>query len=186
MRQIPRDPLPESTLALIRDPYRFISKRCERYQPDLFQTTLMLQRTVCMRGHQAAALFYGPQRFARAGVAPTWLQKRLFGVGGVQRLDGAAHRHRKQMFMSRTTPARIERLAGITADWLHSYAEKWTRLERVVLYPELCRCAGYLGDQITRSNEPFYAAPPRADLNGRWLPDKWSPATRPKATAWRG
>lgn len=137
MRQIPRDPLPESTLALIRDPYRFISKRCERYQSDLFETTLMFERTICLRGREAAELFYSPQRFARAGVAPMWLQKTLFGVGGVQGLDGAAHRHRKELFMSLMTPARIERLAGITADWLHSYAEKWTRRERVVLYPEL-------------------------------------------------
>lgn len=45
MPKIPRDPLPESTLALIRDPYRFISKRCERYQSDLFETALMFQRT---------------------------------------------------------------------------------------------------------------------------------------------
>lgn len=138
MRQIPRDPLPESTLALIRDPYRFISKRCERYHSDLFETTLMLQRTVCMRGHETAALFYSPQRFARAGVAPIWLQKTLFGIGGVQGLDGDAHLHRKAMFLSLMTSARIERLSNIVAGWFHSYAHKWTTTERVVLYPELC------------------------------------------------
>lgn len=137
MPEIPRDPLPESTLALIRDPYRFISKRCERYQSDFFETTLMFQRTLCMRGREAAALFYSPQRFARAGVAPMWLQKTLFGVGGVQGLDGAAHRHRKQMLMSLMTPERIERLAHITSEYWRVALGKWVRRKRVVLYPEL-------------------------------------------------
>lgn len=137
MPEIPRDSLPESTLALMRDPYRFISKRCERYRSDFFETTLMFERTLCMRGREAAALFYSPQRFARAGVAPMWLQKTLFGVGGVQGLDGAAHRHRKQMFMSLMTPERIERLAHITSEYWRVALGKWVRQKRVVLYPEL-------------------------------------------------
>lgn len=65
MPEIPRDPLPESTLALIRDPYRFISKRCERYRSDIVETTLTFQRTLCMRGREAAELFYSPQRLRR-------------------------------------------------------------------------------------------------------------------------
>lgn len=137
MPVIPRDPLPDSTLALVRDPYRFITKRCQRYRSDLFETRLMFERTICLRGREAAALFYSPQRFQRAGVAPKWIQKTLFGQGGVQGLDGEAHRHRKHMFMSLMAPARIEALAGIAADALDRYARKWAGMDRVVLYPEL-------------------------------------------------
>lgn len=36
MADMPRDTSFGSTLALAFDPYRFISKRCQRYQSDLF------------------------------------------------------------------------------------------------------------------------------------------------------
>lgn len=136
MPQIPRDPLPDSTLALVRDPYRFISKRCERYRSDLFESTLMLERTICLRGRAAAELFYSP-RFARSGVAPGWLEKTLFGRGGVQGLDDEAHRHRKAMFVSLMTPERISDLADAAADEFNRRAEMWVGRDRVVLYPEL-------------------------------------------------
>lgn len=137
MPQIPRDKWPESTLALMADPYRFISTRCRRYQSDLFQARLMLRRTICMTGPEAAALFYDENRFARAGVAPGWLKKTLFGKGGVQGLDGEAHRHRKAMFMSLMSPERIGRLGEIAADWFRAYARKWAGMNRVVLYDEV-------------------------------------------------
>lgn len=57
MSCIPRDKSFDSTLALIWDPYHFISKRCRRYGADLFETRLRLQRTICMTGPEAARLF---------------------------------------------------------------------------------------------------------------------------------
>jgi hypothetical protein len=134
MSQIPRDKLPESTLALLLDPYRFVSKRCRLYQTDLFQARLMFENTICMKGHEAAELFYNEDHFIRGGVAPGWLKKTLFGVGGVQGLDGEAHRHRKQMFMSLMDPERIKRLGEITANYFHTYAEKWMKKESITLY----------------------------------------------------
>ncbi len=50
MPRIPRDKSLDSTLALLSDPHRFISTRCRRYQSDLFETRLLLQRTICMTG----------------------------------------------------------------------------------------------------------------------------------------
>lgn len=75
MRQIPDDGTLESTLALLRDPYRFISKQCRRYRTNLFQTRLMLRKTICMIGYEAAELFYNPQRFVREGVLPSPVKK---------------------------------------------------------------------------------------------------------------
>lgn len=57
-------------LALRRDPYRFISTRCLHFGTDLFEARLMLERTICLRGREAAALFYSRQRFRRGGVMP--------------------------------------------------------------------------------------------------------------------
>lgn len=70
MPRIPRDKRFDSTLALFRDPYEFISKRCRRYGSDLFQTRLLLQKTICMTGPQAAELFSDQSRFIRRHARP--------------------------------------------------------------------------------------------------------------------
>ena len=57
MLRIPRDKSAESSLALLREGYTFISSRCDRYQSDIFQARLLLQNTLCMRGEAAARLF---------------------------------------------------------------------------------------------------------------------------------
>lgn len=81
----------DGTLALIRDPYRFISNRCRRHQSYLFETRLLLRKAICMTGPEAARLFYDPNRFVRRGAMPMATQKKtLFGVGGVRGLDDGA------------------------------------------------------------------------------------------------
>jgi fatty-acid peroxygenase len=137
MPEIPRDTSLDSTLAFLSGPYRFISLRCSRYGSDLFQTQLLLQRTICMSGPEAAELFYDEGRFVRSGAMPQRVQKTLFGIGGVQGLDGEAHRHRKQMFMSLMTPERIKRLAENNAKAWHAFARKWQVSEQIVLYDEV-------------------------------------------------
>src|SRR4051812_39698937 len=97
----------DSTAALLRDPYRFISKECRAARSDCVRARVLLQRTVLLTGEGAARLICDNARFARHGAAPLRLQKSLFGVGGVQGLDDEAHRHRKAMFMTLMTPHRI-------------------------------------------------------------------------------
>lgn len=137
MPAIPRHGRFDSTLALLRDPYGFIAKRSRRFGSDVFQTRLLLHPTICMTGPATAALFYDEDRFMRRGATPRRVQKVLFGEGGVQGLDGEAHRHRKQMFLSLMTPERIDLLADQTADWLRAAAHGWSAQERVVLYDAL-------------------------------------------------
>lgn len=159
MPQIPSDGSLESTLALGRDPYGFISKRCRRLGSDLFQTRIQLHKTICMTGPAAAELFYDEERFIRAGAAPARMRKTLLGQRGVQTLDGAAHRHRKQMFMSLMTPGRIEQLGELTDACWRSYARRWAGMDKVVLYDEvrelLCRsvCA-WAGVPLEESEVP--------------------------------
>lgn len=137
MPEIPRDPSFDGTLALMRDPYGYVSERCRRHGSDLFETRLMLRKTVCMAGPAAAELFYDESRFTRSGVAPGWLRETLFGRGGVQGLDGEAHRHRKRMFLSLVTPERVAELGRVTADKWRACARKWAAAGRVVLYDGL-------------------------------------------------
>ena len=98
MKRIPEDRSLDSTLALALDGYKFISKKCQRYQTNIFQTRLLLEKTICFKGEEAAKLFYNPEKFTRKKAAPMRIKKTLFGQGGVQGLDGDAHRQRKQRF----------------------------------------------------------------------------------------
>src|SRR5690625_5386036 len=99
------------TLRLRRDPYRFISNQCNRHASDAFETRLLLQKMTCIRGEEAAKVFYDTAFFSRVGVAPSRISKTLFGRGGVQGMDGDVHRHRKMMFMSLLT---VEKIGGLT------------------------------------------------------------------------
>ncbi len=134
MTEIPRDRVLDGTVSLMQDGYRFISKRCERYQTDVFETRLMLEKTLCMRGEEAARLFYDEEKFMRHGAAPTRLQKSLFGEGGVQGLDEEMHRRRKEMFMSVMSPEQIEELVRLTRERWEAALGRWKHLEKVVLF----------------------------------------------------
>lgn len=70
MRTIPHDTSIDGTLALLRDPYGFISAPCRRYGADIFRTRIMLRPTICMSGPEAAAPFYDERRFLRGGATP--------------------------------------------------------------------------------------------------------------------
>jgi fatty-acid peroxygenase len=117
--------------------YAFIQKRCRRLRTDVFRTRLTLQQTICMQYEAAAELFYDGDRFVRAGAAPARMKKTLVGEGGVQGLDGEAHRRRKAMFMALMSPTEVERLGELTRSQLHAYAGKWSRVDEVVLLDEM-------------------------------------------------
>ncbi len=103
----------ESTVALRADPYRFISKICRAEGSDAFATRLMLSPALCLTGAEAARYFYDQDRFKRADAAPGFLKATLFGGGGVQGLDGAAHRHRKALFLELVGPGRTDALTAL-------------------------------------------------------------------------
>jgi len=137
MFKIPRDPAFDNTIALLRDPYRFIGKRCHHLESDWFETRLLLRPAVCMRGAEAARLFYDEGRFTRSGAAPEPVQATLFGKGGVQGLDGQAHQHRKAMFLSMLNEQRI---AELVSEVRHAWVEAlilWPLRSQVVLYQEV-------------------------------------------------
>lgn len=124
----------DSTLALRRDPYRFISNQCNRHASDAFETRLLLQKMTCIRGEEAAKVFYDTAFFSRVGVAPSRISKTLFGRGGVQGMDGDVHRHRKMMFMSLLTVEKIGGLTQLASDIWNRRLLQWTSLDRIVVY----------------------------------------------------
>ena len=111
MNSMPRDGYFDSTYQLLSNPYGYIGDRCTELGTDVFETRILLERTVCMMGARAAQIFYDSQRFQRQGAAPEPLRATLFGKGAVQSLDGAAHQHRKALFMHLLGPGRIASLA---------------------------------------------------------------------------
>lgn len=132
---MPRAHRTDSTLALLRDPYRFIASRCDAHQTDAFECSILLRPTICMRGRDAAALFYDERRFRRAGAAPHRIIATLFGPRGVQALDGARHRRRKRALMSLMTPDALTLASALVAESLDREAQRWTREGEVELYP---------------------------------------------------
>ncbi|WFE94315.1 cytochrome P450 [Micromonospora sp. WMMD987] len=133
----PADRSPESTLAFLREGYRFISTRCERYGSDVFTARLLLEPTICLRGRAAVELFYDTERFRRAGAAPKRGQRTLTGEGGVQGLDGPAHADRKAMFMSIMTPSAVQRLGRLFADEWRNRLAGWAGSGPLVLRDEV-------------------------------------------------
>ncbi|HEX2542467.1 MAG TPA: cytochrome P450 [Caldimonas sp.] len=134
VRPIPRLDSWDSSLALLADPYRFIDRHCTELGTDVFETRLMLQRTLCMRGVRAAELFYDTARFQRAGAAPEPLRATLFGKGAVQGLDGEAHRRRKSLFTGTLGADAVGRLGErVRREW-EAALPGWERAGSISLY----------------------------------------------------
>jgi fatty-acid peroxygenase len=135
----------DNTLALLREGYRFVPRRCEQLGSDAFTTRIMLQRALCVRGEDAARMFYQPGRFTRRHALPATSMALLQDFGSVMALDGEAHRKRKAMFMSLYGPLERQRLVGLAAaQWRARFAQ-WPEQQSVGVHEAaqevLCRAA---------------------------------------------
>ena len=137
MRPIPQVSGWDQSLAFLADPYRFIARNCRQLRSEVVQARLLLRQTLCFTGPRAAELFYNESLFCRAGAAPEPVRATLFGKGGVQGLDGAAHRRRKALFMRVLAPEQVAALVRqVSHEWEHELA-RWARQPRVPLYAAL-------------------------------------------------
>ena len=143
MRAIPHAPGFDSTLAVLREGFPALWNRCQALGTDIFQTRFMLQKTICLHGPEAAALFYDPRRFVRAGAIPRRIQTTLMGQDAIHTLDHDPHRRRKCLFMDQMTTGSITQLLSILAEEWERAAREWEQQETVVLFPAaqqvLCR-----------------------------------------------
>ena len=127
----------ECTFALARSGYPYISTQCDRLGSNLFYARLMLQKTLFMRGEEAAELFYNTDFFTRENAAPKRLQKTLFGVGGVQALEGAEHRQRKSLFLPLLSQLKIDELMQYVQHEWQARLSLWQAQPSIVLLDEL-------------------------------------------------
>ncbi|MGY8527037.1 cytochrome P450 [Paracidovorax citrulli] len=137
MPTMPHDLPWDHTIALMSDPYRYLSRRSLALGSDVFESRLLLRRTICMTGPEAAALFYDRQRFQREGAAPEPLRATLFGKGAVQAMDGDAHRWRKSLFMRVVSSERVDHLLNTVAQHWELAAHRWSAGPAIPLYDAL-------------------------------------------------
>ncbi|WP_198117500.1 cytochrome P450 [Massilia rhizosphaerae] len=146
----PRAPGFDLSLAFLAEGYDFMPRRYAALGGDMFTARLMLRRALCVRGEDAARMFYQPGRFTRRHALPAPTLALLQDFGSVTALDGAAHRKRKAMFMSLFGPLERQRLVGLAAaEWRTQFARWPSRPEVVVhaaaqevLCRAVCRWAG--------------------------------------------
>jgi fatty-acid peroxygenase len=137
MGSIPRFQGFDSSLALFTEGYLFGSTRFERLGTDIFRTRLRFQPATFMYGEEAAREFYEPGRMSRKFALPLTALKLLLDEGSVNMLDGEAHGHRKQMFMSLMAPESIGELAATMASEWRARLPRWERRRHVVLAEEV-------------------------------------------------
>lgn len=130
---VPRDKALDSTFALLREAYDFIPRRARRYGSDIFETRLMLQPAICMTGAEAARVFYDDERMTRRKAMPPTALTLLQDKGSVALLDGAAHHHRKEMFLRLLGSGRFDRLVELTAAEFAGAGTQWARRDSVVV-----------------------------------------------------
>ncbi len=126
MTSLPASDLPDVTHELLRDPYRHILSRTRALGTAGFRTRFLGHEAVCLTGVDAARLVYDPKRFHRQGAVPAVASDVLFGKGGVQGLDGVAHRHRKSLFLGLMGPRTdLDPVERRFADECRRAAECW-------------------------------------------------------------
>jgi fatty-acid peroxygenase len=170
----------DSTLSLLREGYRFVPRRCEQIGADAFSTRIMLQQALCVRGEDAARMFYQPGRFTRRHALPATSMALLQDFGSVMALDGEQHRKRKAMFMSLYGPLERQRLVGLVAAQFRAHFARWPALAKVevhkaaqeVLCHATCQWAGVpVGVDEVRQRTAEFAA--MIDAAGSAGPRNW-------------
>jgi fatty-acid peroxygenase len=150
IRHVPAVPGWDHSLQFLADPYRFISRQCRRLGSDVVQARLVLQPTLCLSGPRAARLFHDETRFCRGGAAPGPVRAPRSATGPVQNPDGAAHRARKQFFLSVCGPGRTAALLDQAQHQWDALLPGWQAGGSISLYTAshawlartVCRWAG--------------------------------------------
>ncbi len=134
VNEMPEDAGFDRTLSVLKEGYEFIMNRSESLDSDVFETRIMGEKAICLTGSEAAELFYDDTRFRRRDAAPSRVKKTLFGEGGVQGLDGEAHKNRKAMMMALMDNEAMEEIEMLVLHYWQQYFEEAGSLETVALY----------------------------------------------------
>ena len=97
----------------------------------------MLKKAVCIGGPEAAALFYDAGSVERRDVTPGRIKKTLLGEGGIHGLDGAAHRHRKDMYLALMGPQNLSSFTRILTRIWRETSASWQPNTHLNLFSEV-------------------------------------------------
>jgi len=134
---IPSLASPDSSLAFVADGYRYISKTADRLGTDAFRTRLMGRPVTCIRGPEAARMFYEGGRLNRDHAMPRSVFHLLQDEGSVQSLEGESHAHRKQGFLDVLQGGGDGDLAAVFEDEFTAAIERWRTKDTIALHDEL-------------------------------------------------
>lgn len=144
---------------LLNDGFTFIMKQRRMLNTDVFAIKTPGMKVMCIGGEAAAAVFYDPEKFVRKGAVPLPVQKTLTGVQAIHTTDGAAHSHRKALFMSLMSDENVAKLQALIRHELEVASKLWAAQKSIVLFHEsatvLCRaiCA-WAGVPLTSKDAP--------------------------------
>lgn len=177
---LPKERLPDSTIALLLDPYRWIGRRAATHGSTAFGARVLGEETLVVTGPVQAARFYDGGTLTRQGAMPPHMLKVLQDQGSVTTLDGDRHRVRKALFLSLMTAPRLADAAALFASELDDAIERWSRAGDVVFDREIAEvitrstCA-WAGVPLTDALAPQLAADFQAMFDGagavgpRWV-----------------
>lgn len=135
-REIPKLEGKNHTADMIREGYQFLRNRRRGLHSNIFETYVLGERVICLSGEYAAELFYDTEKFIRKDAMPKRFKETLTGEGGVQSLDGSAHRHRKEAFMSLMSEEKIKQLKEMAAGQWERKLDDFERMPEVNVYEE--------------------------------------------------
>ncbi|PIC70520.1 cytochrome P450 [Sporosarcina sp. P16b] len=135
-RTIPKVEGKSQTANMIREGYQFLRNRRKGLQSNIFETHVLGEKVICLSGEKAAELFYDTEKFIRKGAMPKRFQETLTGEGGVQSLDGAAHQHRKEAFMSLMSADKINQLKEMARGQWERKLSDFEKQQEVNVYKE--------------------------------------------------
>jgi fatty-acid peroxygenase len=116
---------------LLEHGYQFIQHTCQTYGSRVFALRLVEEDILCFYGFEASEVFYDSEYFERCDARLRRVGKTPIDSDGVRALDGAAHAHRKEMFMSVASPERIRQLAVLVAAGWRTDSERWQQMSAV-------------------------------------------------------
>jgi fatty-acid peroxygenase len=90
----------DDTIPLLRTGYPYLASRRTALGQEVVPLRLLGRRAAAVCGPEWAQRFYDEDLFERSKALPEPVRSTLVGAGAVHTLDGAAHRHRKHLFVS--------------------------------------------------------------------------------------
>lgn len=128
--------------------YNLLKEIREEAGAPVAKSKLLTKDFITIYGKEAARKFYDPENFKREGAMPKVVLKTLFGEGGVQTIDGEAHKHRKGIFMDLMNPDRMKEYHKILDKKMKDELDRQNgefelfNLVRRVLFKAVCQWSG--------------------------------------------